>query len=92
MMGEFAKAQSAIGGYTVISTGSAAEHQAAQSAATLRAPFDAMRAATGIDLAALVQSGLEGERTGEAIARGMRADARTGERPAGDAGPGPISE
>lgn len=78
MMGEFAKAQSAIGGYTVISTGSAAEHQAAQSAATLRAPFDAMKAATGIDLTALVQSGLEGERTGSAIAKGMREQSGPG--------------
>ena len=72
MMAEFAKAQAAIGGYTVISTGGVAEHQAIESAATLKAPFDAMKAATGIDLAALVQSGLQGERTGEAIAKGLR--------------------
>lgn len=72
MMAEFAKAQAAIGGYTVISTGGASEHQAAESAATLKAPFDAMKAATGIDLTALVQAGLEGDRTGSAIAHGLR--------------------
>lgn len=71
MMAEFAKAQAAIGGYTVISTGGVAEHQAAESAATLKAPFDAMKAATGIDLAALVQAGVEGERTGTALAQGL---------------------
>ncbi|SJM65342.1 SPFH domain-containing protein [Gulosibacter sp. 10] len=72
MVAEFAKAQTAIGGYTVISAEGAAEHQAAQSAATLKAPFDAINAATGIDLGALIQSGVQGERTGSALAEGMR--------------------
>jgi flotillin len=75
MVAEFAKAQQAIDGYTVITTDGGAQHQVAESAATMRAPFDAIKNATGIDLGALIQSSVEGERTGDALARGMRGAA-----------------
>ncbi|MGO1544206.1 MAG: SPFH domain-containing protein [Gulosibacter sp.] len=73
MVAEFANAQAAIGGYTVISTDGAAEHSAAQSAATLKAPFDAVQAATGIDLGAIIQSSVQGDRTGAALGEALRS-------------------
>lgn len=75
MMGEFARAQAAIGGYTVITAEGAAAHTAAESGAAMRAPFDAVKAATGIDLAAILQASVQGGATGESIAKGMRGGA-----------------
>ncbi|MFG6502621.1 SPFH domain-containing protein [Microbacterium sp. P05] len=66
MMTEFAKGYDKVGSITVLGGEGASSHLAAESATGLRASFDAVRAATGIDLSAIIQ----GRAVGEAIADG----------------------
>lgn len=66
MMTEFAKGYDKVGSITVLGGEGASGHLATESATGLRASFDAVRAATGIDLSAIIQ----GRAVGEAFAAG----------------------
>lgn len=69
MMAEFARGFDKVGSITVLGGGSegATGHLASESAAGMRATFDAIEAATGIDLRAVIQ----GQATGRGIAQGL---------------------
>ncbi|WP_191905617.1 SPFH domain-containing protein [Microbacterium caowuchunii] len=66
MMAEFAKGYDKVGSITVLGGEGASGHLAAESATGLRATFEAVRAATGIDLANIIQ----GRAIGHAMAEG----------------------
>ncbi len=66
MMTEFAKGYDKVGSITVLGGEGASGHLATESATGLRASFDAVRAATGIDLSSIIQ----GRAVGEAFADG----------------------
>lgn len=66
LMGEFAKGYDKVGSITVLGGEGASGHLAAESASGLRATFDAVRAATGLDLAEVIQ----GRVIGRAVAEG----------------------
>lgn len=67
MMSEFAKAYQQVDSITVLGGDGAGSHFAAESAASLRTAFDAVRATTGLDLASIIQ--------GQAIGRGIATGA-----------------
>ncbi|WP_200847207.1 flotillin family protein [Microbacterium sp. 18062] len=69
MMTEFAKGYDKVGSITVLGGEGASSHLAAESAGGLRATFDAVKAATGLDLAEVIQ----GRAIGHAIAEGTDA-------------------
>ncbi|HOQ22781.1 MAG TPA: flotillin family protein, partial [Microbacterium sp.] len=60
-----------VGSITVLGGEGASSHMAAESASSMRASFDAIEAATGIDLRQVIQ----GQATGRGIAQGMAQDA-----------------
>jgi flotillin len=74
MMTEFAKGYDKVGSITVLGGEGASSHLANESAGGLRATFEAVRAATGIDLAEIIQ----GRAIGHAIAEGSHAGAPAG--------------
>lgn len=74
LMAEFAKGYDKVGSITVLGGEGASSHLAAESATGLRASFDAVRAATGIDLTAIIQ----GRAMGEGIAAGSQSAASAG--------------
>ncbi|MFL1999629.1 MULTISPECIES: SPFH domain-containing protein [unclassified Microbacterium] len=82
MMTEFAKGYDKVGSITVLGGEGASGHLATESATGLRASFDAVRAATGIDLTAIIQGRAVGEAFADASAR------RPGEAP--EAAPAPA--
>lgn len=72
VMAEFAKGFDRVGAITVVGgDGGAASHMAGETASGLRAVFDSVRAATGLDIARII----EGRAVGEGIGSSMRADA-----------------
>jgi len=68
MMTEFARGFDKVGSITVLGGEGASSHIAAESATGMRATFDAVEAATGIDLRQIIQ----GQATGRGIAQGVR--------------------
>jgi flotillin len=69
MMAEFAKGYQRVGSITVLGgEGGASAHLASEQAVGMRATFDAVKAATGVDLAAIIA----GRAVGEGIGEGMR--------------------
>lgn len=69
MMAEFAKGYDKVGSITVLGGEGASGHLATESATGLRASFDAVRAATGIDLTAIIQGRAVGEAFADAAHR-----------------------
>jgi flotillin len=67
MMAEFAKGYDKVGNITVLGGEGASSHLAAESASGMRSTFEAVKAATGIDLASIIQGRAVGEGIGEAI-------------------------
>lgn len=76
MMTQFARGFDKVGSITVLGGEGASSHIAAESATGMRATFDAVEAATGIDLRQIIQ----GQATGRGVAQGIRQEAA--ERPA----------
>lgn len=70
MMAEFARGFENVGSITVLGGEGASSHIAAEQASGLRATFDAVEAATGIDLRQVIQ----GQATGRGIAQGFAAE------------------
>jgi flotillin len=68
MMAEFARGFDKVGSITVLGGEGASSHIAGESAAGLRATFDAVEAATGIDLRAIIS----GQATGRGMAQGFQ--------------------
>ncbi|HLS93142.1 MAG TPA: flotillin family protein, partial [Microbacterium sp.] len=74
MMTEFAKGYANVGNVTVLSgsgEGGASSHMAGEAAMGMRAMFDTVREATGIDLTAMLQ----GQAIGQGIANGTSGSA-----------------
>ncbi|KZE88439.1 hypothetical protein AVP41_02943 [Microbacterium sp. TNHR37B] len=71
MMTEFARGFDKVGSITVLGGEGASRHIAAESASGMRATFDAVEAATGIDLRQIIQ----GQATGRGVAQGMQQEA-----------------
>jgi flotillin len=69
MMTEFARGFDKVGSITVLGGEGASSHMAAESASSMRASFDAIQAATGIDLRQVIQ----GRRPAAAWRRAARA-------------------
>ncbi len=67
MMAEFAKGYDKVGNITVLGGDGASSHLAAESATGMRSTFEAVKAATGIDLASIIQGRAVGEGIGDAI-------------------------
>jgi hypothetical protein len=79
MMTEFARGFDKVGSITVLGGEGASSHMAAESASSMRASFDAIQAATGIDLRQVIQ----GQATGRGMAQGCAKSRRS--RPRADA-------
>jgi flotillin len=75
MMTEFAKGYDKVGSITVLGGQGASGHLAAESATGLRASFDAVRAATGIDLTSIIQGRAIGEAFADGSGRPSASDA-----------------
>ena len=73
MMTEFARGFDKVGSITVLGGEGASSHIAAESASGMRATFDAVEAATGIDLRQIIQ----GQATGRGVAQGIQQEAAT---------------
>jgi flotillin len=67
MMTEFAKGYDKVGSITVLGGEGASSHLAAESAQGLRATFDAVKVATGLDLAEIIQGRVVGQAMGEQL-------------------------
>ena len=65
---EFARGFDKVGSITVLGGEGASSHMASESASSMRATFDAVQAATGIDLRGIIQ----GQATGRGIAQGLQ--------------------
>ena len=83
MMTEFARGFDKVGSITVLGGEGASSHIAAESASGMRATFDAVEAATGIDLRQIIQ----GQATGRGVAQGIRSEASASRRGAAAADP-----
>lgn len=70
MMTQFARGFDKVGSITVLGGEGASSHIAAESATGMRATFDAVEAATGIDLRQIIQ----GQATGRGVAQGIRQE------------------
>ena len=71
---EFARGFDKVGSITVLGGEGASSHIASESASGMRATFDAVEAATGIDLRQIIQ----GQATGRGVAQGLQDEpART---------------
>jgi flotillin len=68
LMSEFAKGYQKVGGITLIGGDSAATHLAREQSASLTATFESVKAATGLDLGAIIQ----GQALGRGIAEGAQ--------------------
>ncbi|WP_434811063.1 SPFH domain-containing protein [Microbacterium sp. bgisy189] len=68
MMTEFARGFDKVGSITVLGGEGASSHIASESASGMRATFDAVEAATGIDLRQIIQ----GQATGRGMAQGLQ--------------------
>ncbi|MEV7691820.1 SPFH domain-containing protein [Microbacterium sp. NPDC089189] len=66
MMTEFAKGYDKVGSITVLGGEGASGHLANESASGLRATFDAVKAATGLDLTEIIQGRVVGQAMGQA--------------------------
>ncbi|MBY0689960.1 SPFH domain-containing protein [Microbacterium marinilacus] len=76
MMAEFAKGYQRVGSITVLGgEGGASAHLASEQAVGMRATFDAVKAATGVDLGAIISGRAVGEGIGEGIRAAGGADA-----------------
>ena len=73
MMTEFARGFDKVGSITVLGGEGASSHIAAESASGMRATFDAVEAATGIDLRQIIQ----GQATGRGVAQGIQQEQAT---------------
>lgn len=73
MMAEFAKGYDRVGNITVLGGEGASGHLAAESATGLRSSFEAVRAATGIDLTQIIQ----GRVMADSFAHSRQADEPT---------------
>ena len=71
MMTEFARGFEKVGSITILGGEGASNHMASETAAGMRATFDAVEAATGLDLKAVIQ----GHATGRGMAQGFRHEA-----------------
>ena len=80
MMTEFAKGYDKVGSITVLGGEGASSHLANESAGGLRATFDAVKAATGLDLAEIIQGRVVGQAIADGAATGTPAAAAS--RPA----------
>ncbi|MEJ1154080.1 flotillin family protein [Microbacterium marmarense] len=78
MMTEFARGFDKVGSITVLGGAGASQHIAGESAAGMRATFDAVEAATGINLRDIIQ----GQATGRGVAQGLRDDDASSKVPA----------
>ncbi|GMA28353.1 flotillin [Arenivirga flava] len=67
MMAEFAKGYDKVGNVTVLGGEGASSHLASESATGMRSTFEAVKAATGIDLGAIIQGRAVGEGIGGAV-------------------------
>lgn len=76
LMAEFAKGYDKVGSVTLIGGDTAGTHIAREQAAGLSATFESVKAATGIDLGAVLQ--------GQSLGRGIAAGARSGQLADGD--------
>ena len=72
LMAEFAKGYDKVGNITLIGGDSAATHLAREQSASLTATFESVKAATGLDLGAVIQ--------GQALGRGIADGAQTAAR------------
>jgi len=79
LMDSFARGYANIGEITVVGSGSgedgdslAGSQFSGESAVALRSVFSSVNAATGLDLASLIQGRVEGQATGEAIGTALR--------------------
>ncbi|OAH49471.1 SPFH domain-containing protein [Microbacterium oleivorans] len=70
LMTEFARGFDKVGSITVLGGEGASSHIAGESASSMRATFDAVQAATGIDLRGIIQ----GQATGRGIAQGLQQE------------------
>lgn len=86
MMTQFARGFDKVGSITVLGGEGASSHIAAESATGMRATFDAVEAATGIDLRQIIQ----GQATGRGVAQGIRQEA-AGVSEATDAAGDPVA-
>ncbi|MDQ1083772.1 MULTISPECIES: flotillin family protein [Microbacterium] len=77
MMAEFAKGYDRVGNVTVLGGEGASGHLAAESATGLRSSFEAVRAATGIDLTQIIQ----GRAVADAFAESARRPSASAEKP-----------
>lgn len=77
LMEQFAKGFSNVGSITLVGGDSAATHLAREQSASLAATFDSVKAATGIDLSALLQ----GQSLGRGIAEGTGSHAPASSSP-----------
>ncbi|MFE1644579.1 SPFH domain-containing protein [Microbacterium sp. P01] len=83
LMAEFAKGYEKVGNITLIGGDSAATHLAREQSASLTATFESVKAASGLDLGAIIQ----GQALGRGIAEGRRpAPAGAEETPAANRG------
>ncbi|HWM17548.1 MAG TPA: SPFH domain-containing protein [Microbacterium sp.] len=76
LMAEFAKGYGKVGSITLIGGDSAATHLAREQSASLTATFESVKAATGLDLGAIIQ----GQALGRGIAEGAQATPVAGEQ------------
>ncbi|MDT0180478.1 SPFH domain-containing protein [Microbacterium sp. ARD31] len=83
VMAEYAKGFDKVGSITVLGGDGASSHLAGESATGLRSVFDSVKAATGLDIAAIIQ----GRTVGEGIGAGMAAERATVSAGAGAAAP-----
>ncbi|RLK46649.1 flotillin family protein [Microbacterium telephonicum] len=83
MMAEFSRGFENVGSITVLAGEGASSHIAAEQASGLRATFDAVEAATGIDLRQVIQ----GQATGRGVAQGLAPAAPASAAPAASAAP-----
>jgi flotillin len=75
MMAEFAKGYDKVGSITVLGGEGASKHLAGESAGGMRATFDAVKAATGLDLAEIIQGRVVGQTIADRVAAGGAASA-----------------
>ena len=81
MMAEFAKGYDRVGNITVLGGEGASGHLAAESATGLRSSFEAVRAATGIDLTQIIQGRVVADAFAQAQKTGEPASTRSSPAP-----------
>lgn len=76
VMAEYAKGFDKVGAITVLGGDGASSHLAGESATGLRSVFDSVKAATGLDIAAIIQGRAVGEGIGVGIAAERASESR----------------